>query len=51
MLNFFCFQTNDFCLWSSEILNEARVNTQLFVDYFVAIDLVARELTSLQLLN
>jgi hypothetical protein len=43
MLNFFCFQSNDFCVWSCELLNKAQVNRQLFVDYFVAIDLAARE--------
>jgi len=51
LVNFFLFQSNNFCIWSCELLNKAKVNRLLFVDYLVAIDLAARELTSLQLLD
>jgi len=46
-VEFFLFQSNNFCIWSCELLNKAKVNRLLFVDYLVAIDLAARELTSL----
>ena len=49
-VEFFWFQSNNFCIWSCELLNKAKVNRLLFVDYLVAIDL-ERELTSLQLLD